>query len=153
MSTKSPRVCGLPSCFQVRGNANACFEIMRQVEGEATPPDAQTSPFHLYRRLLLPFCLHKSTFTFSETLFTSIPSGGLKITKISAPPKTESSQTFHYLAVPDNYTRVKTSRLKSTISAAETPEFLTFSGSYVSSICILYYLFCLTLAAMMLLTH
>lgn len=39
---------------------------MKQVEIEATPPDAQNPPFHLHCGLVLPFCLHRSMFTVFE---------------------------------------------------------------------------------------
>lgn len=39
---------------------------MKQVEIEATLPDAQSPPFHLHCGFLLPFCLHRSMFTVSE---------------------------------------------------------------------------------------
>lgn len=40
--------------------------LMKQVEGETTPADAQNSPFHLHYGLLLPFCLQKSILTVFE---------------------------------------------------------------------------------------
>lgn len=39
---------------------------MKQVEAEATPPDAQSPPFHLHCGLLLPFCLHRNMLTVFE---------------------------------------------------------------------------------------
>lgn len=95
----------------------------------------------------------KHLHSFQERYFTSIPFIGLKITKIFFCQRLSLQKHFIILLFLTTTRNVKSSRLKSTISAAETPEFLTFSESYVSSICILYYLFCLTLAAMMLLMH
>lgn len=100
--------------------------MMKQVEIEATLPDAQSSPFHLHCGLLLPFCLHRSMFTVSEkdiSLLFHIQD--LRSLRFFFLPKCESSETFIML-FSTSTCNVKSSRLKSTISTAETPEFLTF---------------------------
>lgn len=76
---------------------------MKQVEIEATPPDAQSPPFHLHCGLLLHFCLHRSMFTvFEKDISLLFHRQDLRSLRLFL-PKCESSETFHYHAALDNY--------------------------------------------------